>query len=81
MPVLTVEELRDIRNECSRTLTVNYNKGQVALAAQAIEDFLDANAGAVSSAINTATSPFVFTAAQKKKIFAEVVRKKYERDK
>ena len=81
MAVLTATELQQIRNGCATTQTVNYTKTQINLAAQACEDFLANNAAAVSTAINTATAPFVFTAAQKKAIFAYVVLMKYMRDK
>lgn len=81
MATLSSTELTTIRNRCADTQTVNYTKAQLNAAAQACEDFLATNASTVSAAINTATSPFTFTAAQKKKIFAEVVEAKYQRDK
>ena len=80
MATLTTTELVGVRHACAATQEVNYTKAQINAAAQAIEDFLVANAAAVSTAINAATAPLVLTAAQKKKLFAEVVRLKYERD-
>jgi hypothetical protein len=83
MATLSAAELQNIRNGCASQsgIPVNYTKAQINAAAQACEDFLTNNATAVSTAINTATSPLVLTAAQKKAIFAWVVEQKFERDK
>lgn len=81
MATLSATELQQIRNGCAETQIVNYTKTQINAAAQACEDFLANNAAAVSTAINAVTSPFVFTNAQKKAIFAYVVLQKYLRDK
>lgn len=61
--------------------SVNYTKAQIDAAAQAVEDFLTNNAAAISTAVNTATAPVTFSAAQKKAIGAWVVFCKYQRDK
>lgn len=81
MATLSSSELQAVRNGCASSQTVNYTKPQINAAAQAVEDFLTNNAAAVSSAINTATSPLVLTAAQKKAIVAYVVYLKFLRDK
>lgn len=81
MAILSATELQAIRNGCALTQAINYTKPQINAAAQACEDFLTTNAAAVSTAINTATSPFVFSAAQKKAIFAYAVYMKFLRDK
>lgn len=83
MAVLSATELQAIRQGCELTVgfTLNATKPQINLAAQAVEDFITNNAATVSTLINTATSPFVFTAAQKKTITAYVVLMKYLRDK
>lgn len=81
MATLTATELQEIRNGCAQSQTVNYTKPQINAAAQACEDFLTNNAATISTAINTATSPFVFTNAQKKAIFAYAVYMKFLRDK
>lgn len=80
MGVLTTAELQSVRNACANSVQVNYTKTIIDAAAQACEDFLTQNAAAVSTAINTATSPVVLSNAQKKKLFAEVVVLKYLRD-
>lgn len=81
MAVLSTQELAQIRNACAATQTVNYTKTQINLACQAIEDFMVGQAAAISSVIDTATSPLVFTNAQKKKLFAEWCERKFQRDK
>lgn len=83
MAVLTSAELQVIRNGVALTagLPVNYTKAQIGAAAQAVEDFLTNNAAAISTAINTATSPLVLSAAQKKAIGAWTENVKYLRDK
>lgn len=81
MAVLSVSELQAVRNGCANSgVLVNYTKAQNGAAAQAVEDFLTNNAAAISAAINTATSPLVLTAAQKKEIVAQVIFVKYLRD-
>lgn len=80
MGVLTTAELQSVRNACADSVQVNYTKSVINAAAQACEDFLVQNATAVSTVINTATSPTVLSNAQKKKLFAEVVMLKYLRD-
>lgn len=82
MAVLTAAELQIIRNRCADQFPApTWTKAQLNAAAQACEDFLENNAATVSAAINAATSPLTLTAAQKKKLFAEVVERKYLRDK
>lgn len=81
MAILSTNELAQIRNGCELTQIINYTKTQINAAAQVCEDFLANNAATVSTAINNATTPFVFTAAQKKAIFAYVVFMKFMRDK
>ena len=81
MATLTSEERTKIRQACAKTLTVNYTKAQINLAVQAVEDWIMDNAAALSSAIDTATSPFTFTNPQKKKIVAEWAEYKFNKDK
>ena len=60
-----------VRNKCEKEFgTVNYSKAQINAAIQALEDWWDdtQQQTTVSAEIDTATSPFVFTNAQKKKI-------------
>lgn len=83
--VLTPTELTDIRQECAKTQVVDYTKAVINAAAQAIEDYLEnmltnRPANSLNAAINAATAPVVLSAAQKKKIGAEVLRRKFLRD-
>lgn len=81
MATISSSELQSIRNACAETQTVNYTKTQINAAAQAIEDLIVSSASSISTAINSATSPLTLSAAQKKKLVAEVLKSKYERDK
>ena len=72
MAVLTADQKDEVRvwlaadNRCQLT----YTKGQMDAALQAVEDWLEANRAALSTAIDVATAPLVLTAAQKKKLAA-----------
>jgi hypothetical protein len=86
MATLSATELTGIRQECARTQVVDYPKAVINAAAQAIEDYLEnmlqnRPATSLNAAINTATSPVTLSAAQKKKIGAEVLQRKFLRDK
>lgn len=81
MATLSASELQSVRNAVSLTQTVNYTKPVINAAAQAVETFLVGQAAAISSAIDTATSPTTLSNAQKKKIVAEVIELKFQRDK
>lgn len=81
MTVLTALEKQKVRNACSETLQVNYTKIDLNNAVQGVEDWFEANKTSLNTAINTATDPFVFTAAQKKKIVAEWANYKFNKDK
>jgi hypothetical protein len=71
MAVLTPTQLDKIRQEVCRNVTdVNFTKPQINAAIQAVEDWFEANRPAISTAINTATSPLVLTVAQKKQVVA-----------
>lgn len=92
MATITVSELAEARQECARTQSgVNYTKAQINAALQAVEDAMTTRViGAgdlgstitqiISAAINTATSPLVLTAAQKKLLFAWWAELKFRRD-
>lgn len=86
MAVLTSDELTAIRREVARGLQatgtpINFTKAQVNAAIQALEDWFEANRAAASTAINNATSPFVFTNAQKKQIMAYWLQLKFGKEK
>ncbi len=71
MAVLTPAQLAEMRRSLEKDDTlgaVNFTKVEANQALQAIEDWWEANRANLNTAINTATSPFVFTVAQKKLI-------------
>ena len=82
MAVLTAGELAQIRRDCAALgLTVNYIKPQINAAAQAVEDWYETNKGGISTAIDIATAPFVFTASQKKAVGAYWMLYKFGKEK
>lgn len=82
MATLSAAELQRIRNAFADAIRpVVLTKAQLNAASQSVEDFLTNNAATVSSAIDAAISPGTMNAAAKKKLFAEVVECKYQRDK
>lgn len=69
MATLTATQLAQLRREFVRKLgdiTIDFDKPIVNAAFQAIEDWYEANKGQISTDINTATAPYVFTGQQKK---------------
>lgn len=83
MAILSAAELQQIRNFVASEpgIAVNYTKPILNAAAQAVEDLLTNNSGAISNAIDAATTPTVLTAAQKKAVVAATCLAKYLRDK
>lgn len=78
MAVLTTPQLSDSRQSVAKdVVAITYTKPQINAALQAIEDRFEATRSGFSSAIDTATSPFVFSAAQKKKLIAYWARIKF----
>jgi len=69
MAVLSANELAEVRKKIGLVeAVVDYDKNQVNLAIQAIEDWFETNRGGIVTAINAATTPFVFTAQQKRRL-------------
>lgn len=72
MAILNNIELAKIRNNVAKGKgNVSWDKGDIDLASQAVEDWLVANVSALLSAIDAATSPFVFSLSDKKKIIKQ----------
>ena len=87
MAVLTSTELVENRKEYLRahtdadqTFSTNALKPDINDMMQAIEDWLEGNRSVLSTAIDTGTSPFVFSNADKKKAFAAWCKQKFGRD-
>jgi hypothetical protein len=81
MAVLTAQQLVEIRKKvAAKHLEVPWTKPTINAALQGIEDWFEGNKGNLSTAINTASSPFVFTAAQKKFLIAYWLFQKARRE-
>ncbi len=81
MPTISTPDLAKIRRLVADKLTsVGYTKATINAAAQAIEDFLDSQKAAVSSAIDAATAPETLSAGEKKLLAAGVFLWKYGQD-
>ena len=93
MSVLIPAELMVARHHCAKTFAVvAYTKPQINAALQAIEntmtgrlivagDVMKTIPQIISSEIDAATTPFVFTNAQKRVLFALWADLKFQRDK
>jgi hypothetical protein len=81
MAVLTAIELAELRRDMAKGQTeINYNKPIINSAIQAIEDWFENNKATGAQAIDTATSPYVFSSQQKKRLFAYWNRQKFRRE-
>ena len=69
MAQLTAEQLARLRREFVRKLgnvAIDFDKSIINAAFQAIEDWYEANKAQISTDIDEATAPYVFTPQQKK---------------
>lgn len=81
MPILTAEQLAYLRREMARSQSVvDYNKPVINAALQAIEDWFESRRAQISNAIDTATSPVVLTAAQKRLLVIAFLMQKAGRE-
>lgn len=80
MATLLNNELSELRQTAGRDQAVDYTKPQINAALQAIEDWFEANRAALGAAINTATAPYVFTPALKRRMVAHWFRQKFSRE-
>lgn len=80
MAILLPDDLADLRQGAARNQTVDYTKAQINTAVQAIEDWFETNRPALAAAINTATAPYVFTPALKRRMVAHWCRQKFGRE-
>ena len=81
MAMLSPEQRTEIRQVLYREFpsSVLWSKAQANLAIQAVEDWFEANRPSLVVAINTATSPFVFTNPQKALIVKHWLDQKFRR--
>lgn len=87
MAVLTANQLAKLRKEWIKAHTdavptygPSVVKANVNDMMQAIEDWLESNRGALSTSIDSATSPVTFDNTDKKKAFAVWCQQKFGRD-
>ncbi len=81
MATLTNNQLVKLRQKAAEQFgLVAYNKSTINATLQAIEDFIEDNRATLGANIDTATSPFVFTNAQKKFMVAFYFVQKATRD-
>lgn len=80
MAILTDLELAELRREVAKEVgTVTWDKATINAALQAIEDWYEGQRATVAGDINAATTPFVFTGLQKKKMAKHFIRQKFEK--
>ena len=80
MAILTSPQLAELRQDTSRDEHPDWNKTIVNAALQSIEDRLEASRSIISADIDTATAPYVFSNAMKKKLFAYFMLRKFDRE-
>jgi hypothetical protein len=71
MAVISTSELQRARQAIAADQNAHWTKPQINAAIQAVEDLISSQSAAISAAINTATSPVVLTAAEKKAVVRE----------
>ena len=78
MATLTGDQLAQIRHDMASGGSVNWTKGGLNAAVQAIENIFESSArAALSTAIDTATAPTVLTNPQKKRLIAAWLKVKF----
>lgn len=81
MAILKAEELAELRRSLARAeSTVDWDKPIINAALQAIENLVEGAKPSINTAINTATSPYVFSATHKKKLLAYYFQQKFRRE-
>ena len=77
MAELTTNQLSELRQGMPAG---DWNKQTINAALQAIEDWFESVKASGVTAINEATAPFVFTGAQKTKLFKHWLNSKFQRE-
>lgn len=80
MAVLTTQQKAKLSQHVSKLMTCDYTKAQVYAANQAIEDWFESQRASLTTAINAATSPYVFPPAIKKAMVAHFLAEKSQRE-
>lgn len=81
MAALTPQQLVEIRKRVAQGETeVAWDKSQINAIIQVLEDWYEAERPTVSALMDTATAPFVFSNAVKKKVGAWFLKQKSDRE-
>jgi len=81
MAVISNKRLAEMRREYVKGKHPDYDKATLNAAFQGYEDYLQTTQAGGVAAFNTATSPYVFSNAEKKVLAAIVFKFKYDEDK
>lgn len=81
MAILTPDQLQELRSSCAEDIQVRYDKALINGVMQVIEDTFDSLAvrSALSNAIDTASTPLVFTATEKRMLVKSWLRSRFRR--
>lgn len=85
MAVLNREDFDELVNNLSNKLqekleAIDFHRGHLEAAYQAVEDLIENSRTAISNAIDTATTPYVFSNQNKKRIVAYYFLRKFAKD-
>ena len=81
MAIIAADEMAVLRRRVAESdSSINWDKRTINAALQAAEDKFDLVMTDIGAAIDAATSPFVFSAAQKAKLVSTVLRRKFVRE-
>ncbi len=81
MAILTADELAALRRRMAASAgAVDWDKGTVNAALQAVEDKFELIRSDISATIDTAAAPFVFTVQQKEKLVGATLQRKFVRE-
>ena len=81
MATLTPTERAELRRDVVRgDSPIDFDKGTINAALQAVEDWFEGERATVSAAIDAATSPYVFSNARKKKLVRFYLKLKFRKE-
>lgn len=77
---IPVSNLAEVRESCGKAVPVTWTKTEINAAAQAFIDWFDSAAArqAIGTAMDTATSPKIFTGAEKRAIITACLYQKFK---
>ena len=81
MAIIAADEMAALRRRVAESdATINWDKGTINAALQAVEDKFELIRSDISAAIDAAAAPFVFTVQQKKKLVRATLQRKFVRE-